>query len=146
MVLLTILSFSVDFTQSQCKDSSLPTPIMVWSRHIALNKIPVFWLPESHLEPDALPWTLLYVHQISPHAFLAMNSRTSLPELLSVGLSQRCWGHPVSGQVLQSPRWPLSPAHTWLPFQEILLTLPSAAPSSSSSLFLVLHFLGGLLP
>ena len=55
MVLLTILSFSVDFTQSQCKDSSLPTPIMVWSRHIALNKIPVFWLPESHLEPGCSP-------------------------------------------------------------------------------------------
>ena len=42
LVLLTILSFSVDFTPSQCKDSSLPTPIMVLPRHMALNKIPVF--------------------------------------------------------------------------------------------------------
>lgn len=38
----TILSFSVDFTSSQCKHSSLPSPIMVLSRHMALNKIPVF--------------------------------------------------------------------------------------------------------
>ena len=94
---------------------------------------------------DPLPWALLYVHQVSPHVFLGVNSRASLPELLSVGLSQRCWGHPVSGQVLQSPRWPVSCVHTWLPLQDILSTLPSAAPSSPSSLFLFLHFLGGLL-
>lgn len=119
LVLLTILSFSVDFTPSQCRDSSLPTPVMVLPRHMALNKIPVFWLPDSHLEAGSSPLgssvrTPCFSTCLSGCEFQSFSPRAALCGIIPALLRS-----PYLRPGTSEPRWPLSPAHTWLPLQEI---------------------------
>lgn len=121
-----------------------PSPIMVLSRHMALNKIPV---PDSQIHTcslDPLPGLSCTYTRFLHMSYGCELQSFSPRAALCVGLSQRCWGSPCL-RTGTPGRWPVSCSHTWLPLQDILSTLLLQHHPSPSSLFLVLHFLGGLL-